>query len=138
MTVGENVALPLREHTTLEDSTIEIILRLKLQQVRARRFEYYTPAQLSGGMKKRAAVAARWRWTRDPVFRRALGWTGSSSRQAIDECDFGTQACIHMTIIVVRTSVALLIADRMLLIGKGNIVALGTTEEMRSSNHNQS
>src|SRR6266705_1354024 len=57
MTVGENVALPLREHTRLEDSTIEIILRLKLQQVGLEGFEYYTPAQLSGGMKKRAAVA---------------------------------------------------------------------------------
>src|SRR5258705_1337022 len=57
MTVGENVALPLREHTKLEDSTIEIILRLKLQQVGLEGFEYYMPSQLSGGMKKRAAVA---------------------------------------------------------------------------------
>jgi len=40
MTVGENVALPLREHTRLEDSTIEIILRLKLQQVGLEGFEY--------------------------------------------------------------------------------------------------
>src|SRR5260221_10152045 len=57
MTVGENVALPLREHTRLEDSTIEIMLRLKLQQVGLEGFEYYAPSQLSGGMKKRAAVA---------------------------------------------------------------------------------
>src|ERR1700675_193649 len=57
MTVGENVALPLREHTRLEDSTIEIILRLKLDQVGLEGFEYYMPSQLSGGMKKRAAVA---------------------------------------------------------------------------------
>src|SRR6266566_9913642 len=57
MSVGENVALPLREHTRLEDSTIEIILRLKLQQVGLEGLEYYTPAQLSGGMKKHAAVA---------------------------------------------------------------------------------
>src|SRR5258708_18796899 len=57
MTVGENVALPLREHTHLADSTIEVILRLKLEQVGLEGFEYYTPAQLSGGMKKRAAVA---------------------------------------------------------------------------------
>src|SRR6266852_5376609 len=57
MTVGENVGLPLREHTKLEDSTIEIILRLKLDQVGLSGFENYMPSQLSGGMKKRAAVA---------------------------------------------------------------------------------
>lgn len=57
MTVGENVALPLREHTKLEDSTIQIMLRLKLEQVGLEGFEYYMPSQLSGGMKKRAAVA---------------------------------------------------------------------------------
>src|SRR5258708_17642946 len=57
MTVCENVALPRRAHTRLEDSTIEIILRLKLQQVGLEGFEYYAPSQLSGGMKKRAAVA---------------------------------------------------------------------------------
>src|ERR1700737_2928842 len=57
MTVGENVALPLREHTRLEQSTIEIMLRLKLEQVGGEGFEYYMPSQLSGGMKKRAAVA---------------------------------------------------------------------------------
>src|SRR5260370_41031591 len=57
MPVGENVALPLREHTRLEESTIEIMLRLKLEQVGLQGFEYYMPSQLSGGMKKRAAVA---------------------------------------------------------------------------------
>src|ERR1700747_281431 len=57
MTVGENVALPLREHTKLENSTIEIMLRLKLEQVGLAGFEYYMPSQLSGGMMKRAAVA---------------------------------------------------------------------------------
>src|SRR5499425_1727957 len=57
MTVGENVALPLREHTRLENPTIEIIVRLKLDQVGLAGFENYMPSQLSGGMKKRAAVA---------------------------------------------------------------------------------
>src|SRR5438034_5641628 len=56
MSVGENVALPLREHTTLEDSTIEIMVRLKLDQVGLSGFEDFLPSQLSGGMKKRAAV----------------------------------------------------------------------------------
>ena len=57
MTVGENVALPLREHTKLEEPTIEIMVRLKLDQVGLSGFEHYMPSQLSGGMKKRAAVA---------------------------------------------------------------------------------
>jgi len=52
MTVGENVALPLREHTDLEDSTIEIVVRLKLNQVGLLGFENYMPSELSGGMKK--------------------------------------------------------------------------------------
>src|SRR5260221_11798195 len=50
MTVGENVALPLREHTRLEESTIEIMLRLKLEQVGLQGLEYYMPSQLSRGM----------------------------------------------------------------------------------------
>src|SRR5260370_37684478 len=54
MTVGENVALPLREHTKLEDSTIEIIFRLKLDQVGLSGYENYMPSQLSGGMKQLA------------------------------------------------------------------------------------
>src|SRR6202161_3576893 len=57
MTVGENVALPLREHTKLEDSTIEIMLRLKLEQVGLAGFEDYMPSQLSGGGMKPAEGA---------------------------------------------------------------------------------
>ena len=57
MSVAENVSLPLREHTRLDQSTIDIMVRLKLDQVGLRGFEDYMPSQLSGGMKKRAAVA---------------------------------------------------------------------------------
>src|SRR5258707_2417916 len=57
MTVGENVALPLREHTNLEDSTIEVMVRIKLGQVGLANFEDYMPSELSGVMKKRDAVA---------------------------------------------------------------------------------
>jgi len=70
MTVGENVALPLREHTKLEDSTIEIILRLKLDQVGLSGYENYMPSQLSGGMKKaRPRWLALWPWIRRFFFR---------------------------------------------------------------------
>jgi phospholipid/cholesterol/gamma-HCH transport system ATP-binding protein len=69
MTVGENVALPLHEHTNLDPSTIEIMVRLKLDQVGLSGFENYMPAQLSGGMKKRAARARDGHGPGDPVFR---------------------------------------------------------------------
>src|SRR5258706_375005 len=136
MTVGENVALPLREHTTLEDSTIEIILRLKLQQVGLEGFEYYTPAQLSGGMKKRAAVARA--LAMDPeilFFDEPSAGLDPIIAAGIDELILELKRAFHMTIIVVTHELAsaFLIADRMLLIDKGNVVALGTPEEMRSS-----
>jgi len=136
MTVGENVALPLREHTRLEDSTIEIILRLKLEQVGLEGFEYYTPAQLSGGMKKRAAVARA--LAMDPeilFFDEPSAGLDPIIAAGIDELILELKRAFHMTIIVVTHELAsaFLIADRMLLIDKGNIVALGTTEEMRSS-----
>ena len=136
MTVGENVALPLREHTKLEDSTIEIILRLKLQQVGLEGFEYYTPAQLSGGMKKRAAVARA--LAMDPeilFFDEPSAGLDPIIAAGIDELILELKRAFHMTIIVVTHELAsaFVIADRMLLIDKGNILAFGTTEEMRSS-----
>ena len=57
LTVGENVALPLREHTDLPDETIEIIVKIKLEQVGLREHADKMPSELSGGMKKRAGLA---------------------------------------------------------------------------------
>jgi len=136
MTVGENVALPLREHTRLEDSTIEIMLRLKLQQVGLEGFEYYMPAQLSGGMKKRAAVARA--LAMDPeilFFDEPSAGLDPIIAAGIDQLILELKRAFRMTIIVVTHELAsaFLIADRMLLIDKGNIVALGTVEEMRGS-----
>jgi phospholipid/cholesterol/gamma-HCH transport system ATP-binding protein len=136
MTVGENVALPLREHTRLEDSTIEIILRLKLQQVGLEGFEYYNPSQLSGGMKKRAAVARA--LAMDPeilFFDEPSAGLDPIIAAGIDQLILQLKRAFRMTIIVVTHELAsaFLIADRMLLIDKGNVVAIGTTEELRSS-----
>ena len=136
MTVGENVALPLREHTRLEESTIEVILRLKLEQVGLEGFEYYSPSQLSGGMKKRAAVARA--LAMDPeilFFDEPSAGLDPIIAAGIDELILQLKRAFRMTIIVVTHELAsaFLIADRMLLIDKGNLVALGTPEEMRSS-----
>ncbi len=138
MTVGENVALPLREHTKLEDSTIEIILRLKLDQVGLSGFENYMPAQLSGGMKKRAAVARA--LAMDPeilFFDEPSAGLDPIIAAGVDQLILELKQAFHMTIIVVTHELAsaFLIADRMVLIDKGNVVAIGTKEEMRSSTH---
>lgn len=136
MTVGENVALPLREHTQLEDSTIEIMLRLKLEQVGLEGFEYYMPSQLSGGMKKRAAVARA--MAMDPeilFFDEPSAGLDPIIAAGIDQLILELKQAFHMTVIVVTHELAsaYLIADRMLLIDKGHLIAMGTTAEMRAS-----
>jgi phospholipid/cholesterol/gamma-HCH transport system ATP-binding protein len=136
MTVGENVALPLREHTRLEEPTIEIILRLKLDQVGLSGFENYMPSQLSGGMKKRAAVARA--LAMDPeilFFDEPSAGLDPIIAAGVDELILDLKKAFRMTIIVVTHELAsaFLIADRMVLIDKGNVVAIGTTAEMRAS-----
>jgi phospholipid/cholesterol/gamma-HCH transport system ATP-binding protein len=136
MTVGENVALPLREHTQLEDSTIEIMLRLKLEQVGLEGFEYYMPSQLSGGMKKRAAVARA--LAMDPeilFFDEPSAGLDPIIAAGIDQLILELKRAFRMTIIVVTHELAsaFLIADRMVLIDKGVIVAIGPAAEMKAS-----
>jgi len=138
MTVGENVALPLKEHTRLADSTVDIMLRLKLEQVGLAGYEDYKPSQLSGGMKKRAAVARA--LAMDPevlFFDEPSAGLDPIIAAGIDQLILELKKAFHMTIIVVTHELAsaFLIADRMVLINKGNIVALGTTKEMQESRH---
>src|SRR5687768_11206389 len=57
MTVADNVALPLREHTDLPEETIDIMVKIKLELVGLREHADKMPAELSGGMKKRAGLA---------------------------------------------------------------------------------
>src|ERR1017187_9002479 len=136
MTVGENVALPLREHTPLDESTIEIVMRLKLDQVGLSGFEDYMPAQLSGGMKKRAAIARA--MAMDPellFFDEPSAGLDPIIAAGIDELILKLKKAFRITIVVVTHELAsaFLIADYMILIDKGNIVAAGAPEELRAS-----
>jgi phospholipid/cholesterol/gamma-HCH transport system ATP-binding protein len=136
MSVGENVALPLHEHTPLDDSTIEIMVRLKLDQVGLSGFENYMPAQLSGGMKKRAAIARA--MAMDPeilFFDEPSAGLDPIVAAGIDELILKLKKAFRMTIVVVTHELAsaYLIADRMILLDKGVIVANGTTAELQKS-----
>ena len=57
MTVGENVALPIKEHSQVDDEITELIVKMKLELVGLTGFEDLKPAEISGGMKKRVALA---------------------------------------------------------------------------------
>ncbi|MFP4037296.1 MAG: ABC transporter ATP-binding protein [Desulfobacteraceae bacterium] len=57
MTVAENIALPIEEYTDLPEESVETLVKLKLALVRLEGFEGSLPSELSGGMKKRAALA---------------------------------------------------------------------------------
>jgi phospholipid/cholesterol/gamma-HCH transport system ATP-binding protein len=138
MTVGENVALPLQEHTKLEPSTVEIMVRLKLDQVGLSGYEDFLPSQLSGGMKKRAAVARA--LAMDPeilFFDEPSAGLDPIIAAGIDHLILELKKAFHMTIIVVTHELAsaYLIADRMVLINKGDLIAMGTVPEMRNSKH---
>jgi phospholipid/cholesterol/gamma-HCH transport system ATP-binding protein len=135
MTVGENVALPLHEHTRLEDSTIEIMVRIKLEQVGLASFENYMPAELSGGMKKRAALARA--LAMDPdllLFDEPSAGLDPIIAAGIDELILELKKAYSMSIVVVTHELAsaFTIADRLLLIDRGNIIAIGSKEEIKA------
>ena len=136
MTVGDNVALPLREHTRLEESTIEIMVRIKLEQVGLASFEDFMPSQLSGGMKKRAAVARA--LAMDPetlFFDEPSAGLDPIIAAGIDELILSLKKAYALSMVVVTHELAsaFLIADRMLLIDRGNIIAIGTKQELAAS-----
>jgi phospholipid/cholesterol/gamma-HCH transport system ATP-binding protein len=138
MTVGENVGLPLHEHTPLDDSTIGIMVRMKLEEVGLANYENYMPAQLSGGMRKRAAIARA--LAMEPkvlYFDEPSAGLDPIIAAGIDDLILKLKKAFKMTIVVVTHELAsaFLIADRMMLIDKGNIIAIGTKEELRSSTH---
>ena len=136
MTVGENVALPLREHTPLDESTIEIMVRLKLDQVGLSGFENYMPAQLSGGMKKRAAIARAMAMEPEILFfDEPSAGLDPIIAAGIDELILKLKRAYKITILVVTHELAsaFLIADRIMLIDKGYVAADGTPEMMRDS-----
>jgi len=136
MTVGDNVALPLREHTKLAESTIKVMTRIKLEQVGLAQCEDYLPSQLSGGMKKRAAVARA--LAMDPeilLFDEPSAGLDPIIAAGIDDLIISMKRAFQMTIVVVTHELAsaFQIADRIAVVDKGRILTVGTVEEVRTS-----
>jgi len=138
MTVEENVALPLRELTQLEDSTIRIMTRIKLELVGLNGFENYMPSQLSGGMKKRAGLARA--LAMDPeilLFDEPSAGLDPITAAGIDALIMKLKLAFKMTIVVVTHEMAsaFMIADRIAVMDRGEVILVGTPAEIRASQH---
>ena len=135
---GALFKLPLREHTDLDAKTIEIMARLKLEVVELAGFEHLMPAELSGGMVKRAALA------RAVVMDPKLLFCDEPSAgldpvvaSALDELILRLRDALGMTIVVVTHELesAFKIADRIVVLDRGSILVTGSVAEVRASDN---
>ncbi|MFP5505670.1 MAG: ABC transporter ATP-binding protein [Gammaproteobacteria bacterium] len=136
MTVGENVQFPLREHTRLDEHTIRIMSRMKLEVVNLAGFEDLMPAQLSGGMVKRAALARA--IVMDPkllFFDEPSAGLDPVVSAELDELILRLRESMNITIVVVTHELesAFKIADRITVLDRGAILTTGTVDEIRHS-----
>jgi phospholipid/cholesterol/gamma-HCH transport system ATP-binding protein len=138
LSVGENIALPLKEHTSLDDSIIQIIVKVKLELVGLTGFESLRPYEISGGMKKRVALARAIALDPKIVFYDEPGaGLDPITARVIDHLILDLTKKLNMTSVVVTHEMesAFRIADRMIVLQKGQVVACGAPEEIRSSEH---
>ena len=138
MTVGDNVALPLREHTTLDEQTIRIMSRIKLEVVNLGGFQDLMPSQLSGGMIKRAALARA--IVMDPrllFFDEPSAGLDPVVSAELDELILRLRDALRMTIVVVTHELesAFKIADTITVLDQGNVLMTGTTAEVRAADN---
>ncbi len=136
MTVAENIALPLREHTNLDEKIIAIMVKIKLELVGLRDFEHLLPAQLSGGMKKRVGLARAIALDPEIIFYDEPGaGLDPVVLAVIDELITGLGQKLGVASIVVTHEMqsAFRIADRMVLLYRGNMIAEGTPDQIQNS-----
>jgi len=131
MTVWENIAFPLLEHTRLADSTIDEVVLLKLAQVGLVHFGAFYPSQLSGGMLKRASVARA--TAMDPeilFFDEPFAGLDPITAAGIDELVVYLKNALQMTVLIVTHELqsAFRIADRLAFLKDGKLVAIGSKD----------
>jgi phospholipid/cholesterol/gamma-HCH transport system ATP-binding protein len=136
LSVSENIKLPLREHTRLDESTMDIMARMKLEVVNLSGFGGLMPSELSGGMLKRAAVARA--IVMDPkllFFDEPSAGLDPVVSAALDELILRLRDAMQITVVVVTHEVesALNIADRITILDSGRIVEVDTPDAIRKS-----
>ncbi|MFO0837628.1 MAG: ATP-binding cassette domain-containing protein [Phycisphaerae bacterium] len=128
MTVAENIALPLREHSHVDKAIVDIVVAMKLQQVHMLPHRDKFPAQLSGGQKKRVGLARATALDPEILFYdEPSAGLDPVTASAIDELMMDLSGKLHVTSVVVTHEMdsAFRIADRMVMLDQGRILRIG-------------
>lgn len=136
MTVAENVAFPMREHASLNEKIMKIMVRIKLELVGLSGFENLMPSQISGGMKKRVGIARALALDPEVVFYDEPGaGLDPVTLASIDELIVGLSKKLGITSVVVTHEMdsAFRIADEIVMMHGGKIIEIGTPSEIRAS-----
>lgn len=140
MTLRENIELPLKSYTTLNDQEIEEIIQLKLASVGLDGFQDYLPSEISGGMKKRAALARA--MALDPeilFFDEPSSGLDPVTSAALDNLINELNRSLGTTMIIVTHDLASIfnVAHRIIMLDKSvkGVLAIGTPEELKNSNN---
>jgi phospholipid/cholesterol/gamma-HCH transport system ATP-binding protein len=136
MTVKDNIALALREHTKLAPDIIDIIVKMKLELVGLRGFEDFMPSALSGGMKRRVGLARAISMDPEIVFYdEPTAGLDPIVAGVIDKLILDLSKKLHITSIVVTHDMKSVfsIADRIVMLYDGKVITEGTMEEIKNS-----
>jgi phospholipid/cholesterol/gamma-HCH transport system ATP-binding protein len=134
MTVGDNVAFPLREHTRLSDKEIAEKVKDKLAVVDLHDVEHKYPAELSGGMRKRVGLArAIIREPKIVLYDEPTTGLDPLTTESVDEMILHARERLQVTSVVISHDIgsAFHVADRIAVINEGRIVEEGTPAEVR-------
>lgn len=138
LTVGENVALPILEHSEVDENIIELMIKMKLELVGLTGFEDLKPAEISGGMKKRVGLARALALDPELLFSdEPTSGLDPVMTAVVDKLTQDLTQKLGMTAVVVTHDMtsAFRIGTRMIMLGsgplQGTIIAQGTPEEIR-------
>lgn len=136
LTVRENVALPIKEHTKLQENIISIIVKLKLSLVGLRGYEEHLPSQISGGMRKRVGLARAIALDPEIVFYdEPTSGLDPVVGGVIDKLIMDLSKKLLITSVVVTHDMQSIfrIADRVAMINKGKLIGVSTPQELQTS-----
>lgn len=136
LTVGENIRLPLEHNTKLDQQTIDIMMRMKLELMSLAGFENLMPSELSGGMLKRAGLARA--VVMDPkilFFDEPSAGLDPITSVELDELILKLREAMNISMVIVTHELdsAFKIADRIMVLFDGKVAQTGTVGEIKNS-----